>query len=154
MARGDSSLAAASFDAALAAAAHLPPSRETQALSIDLMVGLRGALTKPGEPDRALDAAQRALALAEELGDGERLIAATASLMHARYIAGDAAGAAVLGERALVLADAQGYEVQQIRLRSHLAQACGAVGDYRRAVALLEPCAGRSSRDERDSCTH
>jgi tetratricopeptide (TPR) repeat protein len=138
MAHGDLSLAAASFEAALAAAAYLPPTRETQALSVDLNIGLRGARAMLGELERALDTGQRALMLAEAFGDGERLMNATAALMGTRNVVGDSAGAAALGERALVLADAQGYKVGQVRVCTYLAQAYIALGDLRRAIALLE----------------
>ncbi len=88
--------------------------------------------------DRALDAGQRALTLAEALGDGERLMDAAAAVVSARYVAGHAAGAAALGERALVLPDAHGHEVGQVRVRVYLAEAYITLGDYRRAIALLE----------------
>jgi class 3 adenylate cyclase/tetratricopeptide (TPR) repeat protein len=137
LARGDLSLATASFEAALAAVAHLLPSHETQALAIDLTLGLRAALTDAGELNRGLDTAQRAVMLAEALGDSERLARATAGLMTARLVTGDPAGAAALGERALVVADAQGNGAQ-VELRIYLAQVYLLLGDYRRAIALAE----------------
>jgi class 3 adenylate cyclase/tetratricopeptide (TPR) repeat protein len=138
MARGDSTLAAASFEGALAAMAHLSQSRETQALAVDLTIALATSQLLLGELDRALDVGQRALTLAEALGDGARLLGVTAMLMNIRNIAGDAAGAAVLGEAALAHAHALGDEIGQLWVRVSLAQAYNGLGDYRRAIELCE----------------
>jgi tetratricopeptide (TPR) repeat protein len=130
--------AAALFEMALDAAAHLRPSRETHALSIDLLLALRGVFVALGEPDRSLDAAQRAFTLAEALGNRERLTTAIINLVAARYIAGDAAGAAALEERVLALVDISGHGAQQVAVCLHLGQVYFALGDYKRAIALLE----------------
>jgi tetratricopeptide (TPR) repeat protein len=130
--------AAALFEVGLDAAAHLRPSHETHALSVDLLLALKNVLVGLGEPDRSLDAVQRAFTLAEALGDDERLRTATISLVNARYIAGDAAGAAALEQRVLALVDMQGHSAQQVAARTILGQAYLALGDYHRAIALLE----------------
>jgi tetratricopeptide (TPR) repeat protein len=136
--RGDSTLAAASFEAALAAIAHLPQSRETQALAVDLTIGLARSRLNLGELDWALDVGQRALTLAEALGDGARLLRTTAVLMNTRNAAGDAAGAAVLGEAALAHSEAPGDEIGRQWVRAFLAQAYYGLGDYRRAIEVCE----------------
>jgi len=138
MARGDFRLAATSFEGALRAVAHLPQSREMQALAVDLTIGLATSRLRFGEVDRALDVGQRALTLAEALGDGTRLFDATATLMNIRNVAGDAAGATVLGEGVLAHAHAPGDEVGQLRVRAFLAQAYNNLGDYRRVIEMCE----------------
>jgi class 3 adenylate cyclase/tetratricopeptide (TPR) repeat protein len=137
-ARGDFRQAAVSFEAALAAAAHLPPSRDTQTLSVDLNLALRVAYLFLGEVDRGLDVAARAFTLAEALGNRELLMIATASLINARNTAGDTAGAAALSERILVLVGAPGPEVRRVGLRTFLAQTYFSLGNYRQVIALLE----------------
>jgi DNA-binding NtrC family response regulator/tetratricopeptide (TPR) repeat protein len=128
--------AAKLFEAALAAMSHLPQDRETQERSVDLLLALCSIYTALGEPDRSLDAAQRARA--EALGDEERLMNTTARLVFARYQTGDAAGAAALGEQVLALVDAERPGAEQVPIRSVLGQAYIALGDCRRAIALLE----------------
>src|SRR5258708_10055355 len=130
--------AAACFEGALAATAHLPEGRERQALCVDLTLGLRGVCVPLGAPERSLDAAQRALALGEGLGDAQRLTSATAQLINARYIAGDTVGAAALEKRALALADADGNRARQDEVRTCLGQTFICTGDYHRAISLLE----------------
>jgi class 3 adenylate cyclase/tetratricopeptide (TPR) repeat protein len=137
-ARGDFRLAATSFEGALAAIAHLPQSPEMQARAVDLTIGLARSRLLLGEVNPALDVGRRALTLAEALGDGARLLGATASLMMIRNIAGDAAGARVLGEGALAHAHAPGDEIGKLPVRTVLAQAYYALGDYRRVIELCE----------------
>ena len=62
----------------------------------------------------------------------------TARLVNARYQTGDAAGAAALGEQVLALADAERPGAEQVPIRSVMGQAYIALGDCRRAIALLE----------------
>jgi class 3 adenylate cyclase/tetratricopeptide (TPR) repeat protein len=138
IARGDSTLAAASFEGALAAVAHLPQSRETQARAVDLTIGHAASRLLLGELDRALDVGQHALTLAEALGDGARLFGATAVLMNIRTIAGDAAGAAVLGEGALAHAHTPEDEIGRLRVREFLPLAYNVLGDSRRVIELCE----------------
>jgi tetratricopeptide (TPR) repeat protein len=138
MARGDNALAAASFEGALAAIAHLPQSLETQAVAVDLTIGLARSRLDLGEVDRALDVGQRALTLAEALGDGARLFGATARLMVIRHTAGDVAGAVVLGEAALANARAPADEIGHLRVRAFLAGAYNSLGNYHRAIELCE----------------
>lgn len=126
------------FEAALAAVSHLPQSRETQTLSVDLMLALRGVCLALGEQDRSLDLAQRTLRLAEVLGDGERLTNAKAHLVSARYLTGDSAGAAELGEQVLAIVEAKGQRAQLRHVRTFLGQTYIALGDYRRAIVFLE----------------
>ena len=130
--------AAASFDEALRALAHLPASRETEELRFDLTFGLRYALAPLGELDRALDGSRRALRLAEALGDPGRLARAMGALVNALTLSGDAAGAASQGERALAVAETTSDVGQHLYIRWALAQALASLGDFRRAITLLE----------------
>src|SRR5262249_53455761 len=135
MARSAYPAAATLFEAALTAMSHLPQHHETQARSVELLLGLCAIYTALGEPDRSLEAGQRARA--EAIGDAE-LMNTTARLVNARYQTGDAAGAAALGEQVLALADAERPGAEQVPIRSVLGQAYIALGDCHRAIALLE----------------
>ncbi len=129
--------AAALFEAALDCVPHLAQSRETQAISIDLLLAVRALSVPLGQPDRSLGAVQRALALAETLDDSERLTRAVVAAVNARYITGDAAGAVALGDRALTLSAGSGLPAQ-VEARTYVAQGYIALGAYRRAIDLLE----------------
>jgi len=126
------------FEEALTALAHLPPTRETEELTVDLTLDLRGILAILGEVDRLLDCSRRALTLAEALGEPRRLGRAMGSMTNALTLGGDAAGAVAQGEHALALVEATTDRALQIRTRWLLAQALHAVGDFRRAIQLLE----------------
>jgi len=130
--------AAAHFEEALRALAHLPENRETEELRFDLTLGLRYALAPLGEPDRALDYSRRALTLAEALGDPGRLAHAMNAVTNALTLSGDPAGAVPLGERALGLVETTSDFDLQISIRWHLAQALTSLGDFPRAITLLE----------------
>jgi class 3 adenylate cyclase/tetratricopeptide (TPR) repeat protein len=130
--------AAAYFEEGLPALAHLPASRETEELRFDLALGLRYCMGPLGELDRTLDYSRRAVTLAEALGDPGRLAHALSALTNARTLSGDAAGAVAQGERALVVVDTTSDIGLQINVRWHLAQALTSLGDFRRAITLLE----------------
>jgi len=126
------------FEEALQALAHLPPSRETEELRFDLTLGLRYGLGPLGELDRALDYSRRALTLAEALGDPGRLAHAMNAVTNTLTLSGVAAGAVPQGERALALAETTSDIFLQISIRYNLAQALTSLGDFRRAITLLE----------------
>jgi len=72
--------AVAYFEQALTALAHLPERRDTLEQAIDLRLNLRQALLPLGEHERMLDHVRTAEALAERLGDDQRLGQIAASL--------------------------------------------------------------------------
>jgi tetratricopeptide (TPR) repeat protein len=85
-----------------------------------------------------LDCSRRALTLAEALSEPRRLGRTMGSMTNALMLCGDAAGAVAQGERALALVETTDDRALQINTRSPLARALHAVGDYRRAIHLLE----------------
>jgi class 3 adenylate cyclase len=117
--RGTFVQAAAYFEESLRALAHLASTRETEELTVDLMLDLRGVLAILGELDRLLDCAGRALTLAEALGDRGRLGRALGSMTNALTLCGDAAGAVAQGERALALVETTTDRALQITTRWH-----------------------------------
>ncbi len=130
--------AAADFEEALRALTQLPASREREELGVDLSLGLRGALASLGDLDRTLDCSRRTLALAEALGDPGRLSLAMSALTNALTLSGDSAGAVAQGERALAMVETTSDLGLQVDIRWTLGQALTSLGDFRRALTLLE----------------
>ncbi len=134
--------ATASFEEALRALGHLPPSRETEELRFELTLFLRYPLGVLGELDRVLDYSRQALTLAEALGDPGRLARAMNALTNALTITGDASGAVSQGERGLALVETSKDIDLQIQARWVLGQALAELGDFRRAIEILQRIAG------------
>jgi tetratricopeptide (TPR) repeat protein len=130
--------AEAYYQEGLRALAHLPASRETEERRFDLTFDLRYPLGALGELDHVLDCSRRALTLAEALGDPGRLGRAMSAVTDALTLTGDAAGAVPQGEEALALVETAGDIGLQLEIRWHLAQALTSLGDFRRAITLLE----------------
>jgi tetratricopeptide (TPR) repeat protein len=129
--------AAAAFEQALQALAHLPEPGDTRGLAIELRVALGNALTALGEHGRRLTLLGEAEMLARALADGARLgrvLAETAQLLR---VTGDPDGAIAAGQQALALAAALGDSAMQGQASHRLGQAYHALGDFGRAAALL-----------------
>src|SRR5439155_23689400 len=104
------------FEQALAAMEHLPDSRATTELAIDLRLGLRTTLTVLGEaPGRLFDHLRRAETLAQTLGDHLRLGRVYAEMSTNCWVAGEVDRAIVYGQRALALATTLGHVGIQAR---------------------------------------
>jgi class 3 adenylate cyclase/tetratricopeptide (TPR) repeat protein len=130
--------AAAYFEEGLQALAQLPASQEREELTVDFTLGLRYAVAPLGELDRMLTCSRRAMALAEALGDPGRLGLASNALMNALNLSGDAVEAVSQGERSLALVETSSDIALQISIRWTLAQALTSLGDFGRAITLLE----------------
>ena len=106
------------FEQALAALQHLPESRDTVEQTIDLRLDLRTALHPLGESGRVLDHLRAAEALAEGLGDHQRLAQVTGHLLTSFDLVGDYAQVVEDGQRTLAMAIAHGDVALQVRALS------------------------------------
>ena len=105
--------AVAYFEQALAALAQLPECRDTLEQAIDLRFDLRNALLPLGEQARIFDNLRTAEALAERLGDPQRLGQIASYLCIYFSAMGEHDRAIAAGQRALALATTSGaFDVQ------------------------------------------
>jgi class 3 adenylate cyclase/tetratricopeptide (TPR) repeat protein len=130
--------AARHFQEALAALGHVPQDRNTLELQVDLALALRAAFHPLGELDRMIEWSGRALDLAEALGDRERRARAILARINSLTLIGDAVGAAVLGEPAVIEAESLGSVAEQVFARIYIALAYIDLGEFPRAIVLLE----------------
>ncbi len=129
--------AAACFEQALGALAHLPESRATRELAIDLRLDLRTSLFLLGELGRVLDYLREAEPLAEALGDQRRLGRIVAQMALSLRLAGDYERAVAAGQRALGLAETLQDLAIQVSANLNLGQAYHDLGNYRRTIEFL-----------------
>jgi tetratricopeptide (TPR) repeat protein len=129
--------AAAYFEQALTALAHLPPSRRAQALAIDLRVDLRNALWPLGEQGQIIDHLHAAEGLARALGDQRRLGLVSAYESASWWWAGNHEAAAQAGQRALAIAGSIEDLTIQVLADFYLGHAYYDLGDYRQAITHL-----------------
>jgi tetratricopeptide (TPR) repeat protein len=129
--------AVAFYDQALQTLAHLPESRETRALAIDLRLALASALSHLGEFGRSLILLGEAEVLARALDDRARQGRVLAGMTFALRATGDADGTVSAGQQALELAAALGDRALQRQASYQLALAYQNIGAFDRAVALL-----------------
>ena len=138
MTRSANREAVTSFEQALAAVGHMPDSGERSRQAIDLRRELRSALSPLGEWDRALDYLRDARTLAEALGDQGRLGWVFANMATPLSLQRHHHRAIEVSERALAISGTVKDFGLQVEATVSLALALGAVGDYRRAVSLLQ----------------
>jgi tetratricopeptide (TPR) repeat protein len=129
--------AAASYEQALQALAHLPEHSDTRELAIELRRALGVQLSVLGEYGRCLVLLGEAAALAKALGDQARLVQVLARMAQVLRFIGDHDGAIAAGQQAIELAGALDDSALQVRAAHHLGQAYYAIGDFGRAAALL-----------------
>jgi class 3 adenylate cyclase/tetratricopeptide (TPR) repeat protein len=123
---------------ALAALRHLPETRETLAQRLDLHYDLRAALLACGELARVLEVLRTADALAAALGEpGRQGRVALYMALHFCW-AGAYDQSIVASERALALATTSGDVGGQVQAHNYLGCAFHALGDYSRAMAVLQ----------------
>jgi tetratricopeptide (TPR) repeat protein len=132
------------FEQALAALAQLSETRDTLEQAIDLRFDLRNALLPLGEEARIFDHLYAAEALAERLGDLQRLGQITSYLCISFSAMGEYDRAIAAGQRTLTLANTSGAFDVQVAAQTTLSQVYYAGGDFRqgldvarRAVTLL-----------------
>jgi class 3 adenylate cyclase/tetratricopeptide (TPR) repeat protein len=124
------------FDMALEALGRLPESRETLGQRIEVRCLLSGPLFALGDPEVYLACMDEALALAERLGDQERVARVEAIRTNAFWAAGDQRAALESGHRAVVIAEALGHRINLIHACLNLGLVCRTVSDYRRTLTL------------------
>jgi tetratricopeptide (TPR) repeat protein len=129
--------AAAFFDQALQAFAHLPERGDTRVLAIELRLALDLPLIQLGEYGRHRALLGEAEALARALDDRTRLARVLAGMADVLRISGDPDGAIAAGRQALELAIALGESGLQGQASLNLGQAYFAIGDFSRAAELL-----------------
>jgi class 3 adenylate cyclase/tetratricopeptide (TPR) repeat protein len=137
MARSAYSEAVGSFEQALTTLLHLPDTRATCEQALDLRLALRSALYPSGDAGRILAVLREAEALAEALGDHQRLgqvLLFLANHFNSIHAYDQAIAAA---QRALALATAGGDDALHALANQRLGQAYRVHGDYRRAIDCL-----------------
>jgi class 3 adenylate cyclase/tetratricopeptide (TPR) repeat protein len=122
------------FDQALGALAHLPETRETLALAIDLRLDLRTALFPLVEIARIFEYLREAETLAEALGDDRRLSRVSAFMTNCLWLLGEHDRAIEAGQRSLATAEALSDIPLQVLANFYLALTYWARGDHRRAI--------------------
>jgi class 3 adenylate cyclase/tetratricopeptide (TPR) repeat protein len=144
--------AVAFFEQALAALAQLSETRDTLEQAIDLRFDLHNALLPLGDQARMFDHLRAAEALAERLGDDQRLGQVAGHLCIYFSAMGEYDRAIAAGQRALALATTSGAFDVQVTAQTRLGQVYYTGGDFRqaldvarRAMALLtgEPRSAR-----------
>jgi class 3 adenylate cyclase/tetratricopeptide (TPR) repeat protein len=137
LARSASREAAAAFEQALAALAHLPEGRAMVEQAIDLRFELRQALQPLGEHQRVVDYLREAETLAATLDDQRRLGWVSAYLSQYHAWLGEPERAAEAGHRALSIGGAGGDFGLQVVASFFLGGLAHQSGDYQRAKEHL-----------------
>jgi DNA-binding SARP family transcriptional activator len=131
--------AAACYDQALQALAHLPEDRATLGQSIDLLLDLRHALMPLGDDKRIGETLRRAQALADRLGDPRRQAHVDAFLASHHWSSGDHERGFELAGSALRTGERLDDHALTISARYFLGVIHHARGNYREAAGSLRP---------------
>jgi class 3 adenylate cyclase/tetratricopeptide (TPR) repeat protein len=126
------------FERAVAALRHLPQTRETLELGVDLRIELRNALLPLAEVDRMLAALQGMEPILETLGDKARSARHAAFRCNHHFLIGEQRRAIEYGEAGLRLARAAGERAIEGELFYRVGQSFYSLGEYRRAIELLQ----------------
>src|SRR5262249_24338479 len=129
--------AAAYFEQALAALEHLPQSRETRELAIDLRFELRNQLLPLQEQERINQILREAETIALALGDRRRLGWVEVYLGSYAWQTGAVTRAVELGRSAVTHAEALGDLALTVAANWALAPAVSLHGDYREGAAIF-----------------
>jgi tetratricopeptide (TPR) repeat protein len=124
--------AVACFEQALVALHHLPETRETLELAIDLRFDLRTSLYPLGEFERMLGCLRETERLARTLGDQRRLGWVSAFMSSYLWATGDSTRAHTLAQAVQAIAKTVGDLPLQVGANWWLGATCFALGDYRR----------------------
>jgi tetratricopeptide (TPR) repeat protein len=130
--------ALACFERALAALAHLPETRESAELTIDIHLDLRNALRQLGERARMGEHLHEAEVLARTLGDQRRLARIATFRADERLITGDYNEAVRLGQGALSIARTLGDRSIEMVAMFSLGRTHAARGEFSDAASWFE----------------
>jgi len=122
------------FEQAREALDHLPESRETLVVGIDLRLDLRHSLLALGEVERTGGLLEEARALAEALGDQRRLTQILFGSSNYFRLSGDPHRAVESGRRALAIAEILEDVSLKASARYEMAMAWASLGEYRKAA--------------------
>ncbi|HSB42803.1 MAG TPA: adenylate/guanylate cyclase domain-containing protein [Methylomirabilota bacterium] len=125
------------FEQAMAVLGRLPEGRSATELAIDLRLDLRSPLLQLGQLERVLTLSQEAEAMAEKLGDEQRLARVYTYLINYHYLKGEPDLAIEYGERCLRIGDAARDPALQALAQGYLGYSCHAQGQYGRAHSIL-----------------
>ena len=123
-----------SFEQAREALDHLPESRETLVVGIDLRLDLRHSLLAAGEVERTGGLLEEARAVAEALDDRPRLSRILFGSSNYFRLSGDPHRAIESGRRALAIAEILEDVSLKVNASYELAMAWASVGEYRKAA--------------------
>ena len=137
MARGASREAIAYLEQALGALRHLPETRQTTELTIDLHIDLRNAL-EPLDWARTRDPLQKAEGLARALGDQHRLARIASFMVDECLMTGDYDEAVRFGQEALSIARTLGDRATEVVATTFLGFTHVARGEFSDAATLFE----------------
>jgi tetratricopeptide (TPR) repeat protein len=129
--------AVAYLEQALSALAHLPESRESLELAIDLRFDLRSSLFPLGEMEVMLTTLREAERLAGVLGDPRRLAWVSIYMSQYSWVTGHLSEARKFGEHAGIIAGTLGDASVQAVANYYAGAACFASTDYRDAEGFL-----------------
>jgi tetratricopeptide (TPR) repeat protein len=129
--------AVTAFEQALQALEHLPETRDTRVLAIDIRLALGDALTPLGEYRQGLALLGEAETLTRGLDDRAWLGRVLSRMALVRWITGDPAGALAASRQALDLAIAFGDRALQVEATHRLGLVYSTIGDFGRAIELF-----------------
>jgi len=138
VARSANREAVAFYEDALAALRHLPESRETFGLAIDLRLDLRPPLLQLGRLDDIHRLSKEAENMAQQVGDEERLARAYSYLVNYHYLLGEPARTVEYGARCLGIAERRHDPALATLARRYLGHSHHAQGQHKIAIQILE----------------
>jgi class 3 adenylate cyclase/tetratricopeptide (TPR) repeat protein len=130
--------AASYFERALEIIPMLPQTRENLELTVDLHFELRNALLPSGELDQIIDLLQQVEPTLAALDDKLRSARHAAFRCNYHFLVGEQRSAIEFAERGLLLARECAERTIEGELLYRLGQSYGALGEFRRAIAILE----------------
>jgi class 3 adenylate cyclase/tetratricopeptide (TPR) repeat protein len=138
VARSANREAAAFYEDALGAVKHLPETAETIGAAADIRLDLRPPLLQLGRLDDIHRLSQEAEAIAQRLGDEDRLARAYSYLINYHYLLGDTRRTIEYGTRCLDIAGRRGDLALATLARRYLGHSHHAQGQHRLARQVLE----------------
>jgi class 3 adenylate cyclase/tetratricopeptide (TPR) repeat protein len=138
MARAAYREAIAHLEQALGTLRHLPETRETTELTIDIHIDLRNALLPLGDRARMGEHLHEAEGLARALGDQHRLARIATFMVVQCLVSGDYDEAVRFGQEALTIARTLGDRSSEVVATSFLGMTHAARGEFSDAATLLE----------------